>query len=187
VSEEVRSQMSKVQKWRWVALCGLAVLAAPAEDRTRRDFLTRVEEYVRVRAREDAALPRLWPGASADAITEHQHELAARIRARRTARQGEIFTPAVAAWFRRLIAITMQGAEARRIRQSLLEAEPVRIPLAVNQVYPEGVPLESTPPSLLVNLPPLPKAMDYRVVGRRLVLRDAEANLVVDFVPEALP
>ena len=56
----------------------------------------------------------------------------------------------------------------------------------VNDPYPHHVPLQSMPPSLLQSLPKLPKELDYRVVGRDSVLRDTEANLIVDFIPDAI-
>ena len=59
--------------------------------------------------------------------------------------------------------------------------------LQVNQSFPENVPLQSMPPTLLMNLPGLPKGLEYRLLGRELVLRDVDANLVVDYVANALP
>ncbi|HLY20154.1 MAG TPA: hypothetical protein VKR61_23160, partial [Bryobacteraceae bacterium] len=89
--------------------------------------------------------------------------------------------------FRRLIGLTLQ-AEAPRIRRSLHRAEPVQLhDLRVDRSYPEGVPLQSTPPTILLNLPKLPSELEYRVVGRALVLLDVEANLIVDYIPDALP
>ena len=73
------------------------------------------------------------------------------------------------------------------MRQSLRRSEPVAVPLRVNESYPESVPLQTTPPSLLRNLPKLPPELEYRVVGRALVLRDTGANLIVDLLPNALP
>jgi len=49
------------------------------------------------------------------------------------------------------------------------------------------VALQSTPPTLLLNLPELPKGLEYRILGRELVLRDTDANIVVDYIPNALP
>ena len=43
------------------------------------------------------------------------------------------------------------------------------------------------PPSILLNLPALPHELDYRIVGRTLVLRDVGANLMVDYIPGAIP
>jgi hypothetical protein len=81
----------------------------------------------------------------------------------------------------------MQGQDAGHIHQSLQHAEPVRVRLRINEAYPAGVPLQSTPPTLLMNLAPLPPEIDYRVVGNNLVLRDAKANLIIDFVVNAIP
>ena len=74
-----------------------------------------------------------------------------------------------------------------RIRASMQHAEPVNITLQINQSYPDNLPLQSTPPSLLLSLPELPKGLEYRLVGRELVLRDVDANIVVDYVANALP
>jgi hypothetical protein len=152
------------------------------------DFENRVKDYVKLRKQLEAGLPALKPTVSEAAIAHHERELAERIRAaRRSAVQGNIFTPEIAAEFRRLIGIAMQGQDASHIHQSLQHAEPVRVRLRVNEIYPAGVPLQSTPPTLLLNLPVLPPELDYRVVGNNLALRDAKANLIVDFIPNAIP
>jgi hypothetical protein len=50
----------------------------------------------------------------------------------------------------------------------------------VNQPYPANLPLVSVPAKLLAQLPMLPEELEYRLVDRRLLLRDRDANLVVD-------
>ena len=57
----------------------------------------------------------------------------------------------------------------------------------MNGIYPPKVPLQSTTPSLLANLPPLPKEIEYRIVNDDLVLHDITANIIVDFLPHAIP
>jgi len=81
----------------------------------------------------------------------------------------------------------MKGHNAARIERSLKSAEPVRLLPGVNAEYPQNVPLQSTPPSLLMNLPKLPPEVEYRVVGNALLLRDTGANLIVDFISSAVP
>jgi hypothetical protein len=49
------------------------------------------------------------------------------------------------------------------------------------------VPLPTMPPDLLAALPRLPPGLEYRFINRDLVLRDLDANLIIDFVPEAIP
>ena len=133
---------------------------------------------------------RLKPTKSAEAIEQYAARLGASHSRRRgaDAGQGDIFTPEISAEFRRLIGITMQGPDAaahprepaaRRARSHCGHARERRLPA--------GCPLQSTPPSLLLNLPPLPPELEYRVVGHDLVLRDVDANLIVDFIPMRSP
>lgn len=151
------------------------------------DFQKRVSEYVKMRKKLESGLPALKSTASQEKITHREHELAERIRkARHDAPQGSIFTPEIAAEFRRLVGMAMQGPGAVNIRQSLRRAEPVRLHLRVNAKYPARLPLQSTPPTLLLNLPALPPEVDYRVVGNNIILRDVRANLIIDFMSNAI-
>lgn len=43
------------------------------------------------------------------------------------------------------------------------------------------------PPTLLLNLPQLPKQVRYRFVGRNLLLVGRENGLIVDYLTGALP
>jgi hypothetical protein len=152
------------------------------------DFESRVKDYLKLRKQVEGNLKHLKPTVSQEAIAHHEREMAERIRkARRGAIQGAIFSPEIAAEFHRLIGLAMQGSDAGHIQQSLRHAEPVRMQLRINASYPADAPLQSTPPTLLMNLPPLPPELDYRVVGNSLVLRDAKANLILDFIPNAIP
>ena len=58
--------------------------------------------------------------------------------------------------------------------------------LKVNAMYPPDTPLPTTPPQVLMNLPKLPEQLEYRIVGKNLIIRDVEANIIVDFVPNAI-
>ena len=152
------------------------------------EFQKRVGEYVKLHKKVEGELPRLQPTDKPEIITAHQSELARRIRdARPGAKSSEIFTPEVSAEFRRLLSGAMSGPKAKRVHQSLRRAEPVRLPLQVGDPYPDNIPLQSTPPTLLLHLPKLPPELDYRVSGHNLVLRDVGANLIVDFIPDAVP
>jgi hypothetical protein len=126
---------------------------------------------------------------SAESLSAKRQELVAELRAARPdAKQGDLFTPQVADVFRRLLATTFAGPDGPRIRASLQRAEPLaKMHLKVNDTYPHGIPLQSTPPSLLQNFPTLPKGVEYRIVDHTLILRDSEANTVVDYLPDAIP
>ena len=59
--------------------------------------------------------------------------------------------------------------------------------LKINQPYPPDVALATVPPKLLAQLPMLPEELEYRLVDRRLLLRDRDANLIVDVLVGAEP
>ena len=153
------------------------------------DFQNRVAQYQKLHDKARSGLSKLKPTPSPEHIDKHERQLAHRIReAREHVSQGNIFTPEIAAEFKHFIAETMKGPEAVTIKQSLAGGEPVNLKeLKVNQSYPAGVPFQTTPPSLLMNLPKLPKGYQYRVVNKSLVLLDEEANLIVDFITNAIP
>lgn len=154
-----------------------------------KDFNKRAKGY----EDQEHALPaaKLKPTADISELERRRVALREAVQqARADAKQGDIFTPEAGDVFRLLLGKTMAGEHGAKIRASLAHAEPIApADLKVNAVYPNmhGQPLQSTPPSLLANLPLLPKGLEYRVAGRTLALRDTEANLVVDLLPDALP
>lgn len=149
------------------------------------DFQQRAKQYLDWREKTGK---NPSPGNSPQKIIAARRELANEVRVGRAgAKQGEVFTPEAADYFRRQIAATLSGPHGKRIRSSLRHSEPTEMELQINQSYPEKVALQSTPPSLLLNLPELPKGLEYRILGRELVLRDSDANVIVDYVPNALP
>lgn len=151
------------------------------------EFQRRVAEYVKLHKSIESQLGPAKPTASPEQIKQHERDLAGKIaQVRAGAKQGDIFSPEIAAEFRRLISMAKQGGNAHRIDSSLQHAEPVRVPLQINGKYPDGVPLQSTPPTLLINLPKLPPEVAYRLVGSNLAIVDVTANLVVDFMPDAM-
>lgn len=174
-----------------VLLLGTRLAASPQsavqDDAVVKDFESRVTAYVDLRKKEAGSAPR--PTNSPEKIVESQQDLATKIKVlRQDAKQGDIFTPEIADYFRRQISATLTGPHGRKIRASLRHAEPVHTASPkVNQTYPPGIPLQSTPPTLLSNLPALPKELEYRIVGHNLVLHDLAPNIIVDLVADAVP
>ena len=161
-----------------------------------KDFQQRVEHYIkfqrRIEKQTGAEQKRTNdPGT----INVKQDALADIIRARRlTAKQGDIFTPQIADEFRRLLNPEVKGRRGAEVKQELREdfgqegdeGKPKPVPLKVNEKYPEGTPLPTVPTNLLQALPTLPPDVEYRIIGKTLILRDVDANLIVDFVPHAI-
>jgi hypothetical protein len=149
-------------------------------------FEAKVKQYIDFRDRTVGRQQKTTD--SPGQILSNQKEMADKLRvARAGAKQGEIFISEVAQYFRTQIAASLAGSHGDQIRSSLKHAEPVKMELQINQSYPANQPLQSTPPTLLLNLPELPDGLEYRLMNRELVLRDTEVNLVVDSVPNALP
>jgi hypothetical protein len=165
----------------------------PRVNEEARDFKTftdRVQAYVKMQKGLEASLPTLKPNNDAAQIVEHQHALAGKIAvARRDARQGDIFTHEVTERFRKIIGRAFRGPEGRLARRTIRQDDPskVIVRLHVNDVFPEGIPLTTTPPTLLLKLPELPQELAYRIVGRDLTLIDTKARLIVDVIPNAIP
>jgi hypothetical protein len=153
-------------------------------------FSDRVQQYVKMQKNLEASLPTLKPTIDTEQIVEHQHALAGKIAdARRDAHQGDIFTHEVTERFRKIIHSEFHGPEGRAALQTIRQDDPskVSVRLHVNDVFPEGTPLTTTPPTLLLKLPELPQELSYRFVGRDLTLIDTKARLIVDLIPNAIP
>jgi hypothetical protein len=152
------------------------------------EFQTKAAAYVDIHREAEKELGAAKRRSTATQLAVHERKLAEKIRhLRGHSVQGEIFTPRIAAEIRRLTGAAVEGVRGVRVEKSLARAEPVRFKLVVNREYPQSVPLQSVPPTLLLYLPELQTELEYRIVGHTLILRDTGANLVVDFMPEAIP
>ena len=177
------------------AYFALAQVASPAGKSANQnsliiqDFDKKLDDYAKLRKRAQAELPDPKSETSAANVKQYQQSLAQNIRIERPrAKAGDIFTPSISQLFRELIATPIRGNSGGKVRASLRHAEPVHeLPLEVNQEYPQTAAMQSTPPTLLSNLPKLPPDLEYRIVGRGLILLDTKANLIVDLLPNALP
>jgi hypothetical protein len=155
-----------------------------------KEFLDRVQDYVKLHKTVEATLPPLKPKEELpEMIAAHQQALARKIRqARPNAKPHDIFTNASREALRRAIRSTFQGPEANHALATMQQGAPIKeVHLKVNEVYPDGVPHTTVPPTLLQKLPKLPDELEYRIVGRDLILLDVRANLVVDLLQEIVP
>jgi superfamily II DNA/RNA helicase len=161
----------------------------PQERKSLDDFVSDTKDYIS----KEHALPadKLKPTSDVAALDRERQALREALQQSRPgAKQGDLFSPPVADVFRKLLSRTLAGPDGAKIRASLQHAEPAATPkFAVNTPYPNGngQPIQSVPPTVLLNLPILPKGLEYCVSGKTLALRDTDANLVVDFLPDALP
>ena len=159
------------------------------------DFQKRVAAYVDVKKRVDKNTPDQKETKDPAHIETTQKLLASKIiNMRQGAQAGDIFTPEIRTKFRQLLIPHVQGTTGRETRQELSEdfeeggkeAGNPKAALRVNVEYPEGTPLATTPPNVLQALPRLAEGLEYRFVGKNLLLMDADANIVVDLMPNAI-
>ena len=177
-----------------VLLVGLVFGCAKEErvdptEATFAEFTKRIDDYVALRNRLADSVGQLDPTGTPAEITARSTRLAnAIIAARPNAKPGDIFTTEVAT----VIATLIKEEYSRRTppvietRGDAQEELPDFVP-QVDSLYPTTYPLATFPATLLPMLPRLPEQLEYRVVGRYLILRDVEANLIIDFMPNALP
>ena len=170
-------------------LLALSQNAATTEQpKTVAAFEDRVKEYVKLREKIEEAMPNLSKEAKPEEIEAHKKAFQEKVRAARAgAKQGDVFTPDIISHIRATIKREFKGKDLKDLRETVLEAETKGVPVRVNYPYPENKELVEMPPTLLLALPPLPKQMRYRYVGKHLLLVDRENGLIVDYMVNALP
>jgi hypothetical protein len=171
-------------------VCQLDVLQpAVLEERVLRTFEREVGHYVRLHRRLERTLPpeHLFDDPEDMSLaTDALH--AALVDARPNAQAGALFTPAVAdVLIRRLErAFTVMGLTADQAVLAMRHGYRALPELRVNDRV-EAVRHRRMWPALVAALPPLPDELQYRLVGRDLVVIDLHADLVVDILKDALP
>jgi hypothetical protein len=106
---------------------------------------------------------------------------AALIKQRPDAKEGDFFLKQYQPYLIRIIKRDFAKRSAAD-RKALVVELPKDVKLAVNMVYPTTLPLATFPANLLKALPELPKELEYRIVGRHLILRDVKGNVIVDLM-----
>jgi hypothetical protein len=151
------------------------------------DFKQRVDKYLELHKQLAKKTPRQKETNDPAEIKAAQQVLAETIQvARKDAKPGDIFTSEIRAKFRQLMHPELKGSDGRETKEIIKEDGPVAVPLKVNAHYPENAPLPTVPPNILARLPQLPEQLDYRIVDKHLILRDTVANIIVDFIPNAI-
>lgn len=126
--------------------------------------------------------------AAAQALRARQNTLATALstKLRASAKQGDIFAKPTADALRHQIAAAFDGPQMDLLLDDM--AEQLTTPAKQQQVrINERLDAPRVPPRLAALLPPLPKQLEYDFTDRTLVLRDIDADVVVDYLPDAFP
>jgi hypothetical protein len=146
------------------------------------DFKTRVDQYLALRKAAVKGAPSLKETTDPAKIKAAQDTMSAQIRAARPeAKHGDVFTPEITAKFRRLLSPELKGGDGHDVKEIIRDDAPTNVPIKVNAKYPDGAALPSVPANLLLNLPTLPKPLQFRIIGKHLILLDEDADVIVDY------
>jgi len=150
------------------------------------EFAKQLNGYMDLHKKEEGAVPDVKKGATPAEVMVFEKALAERIKAARaTAKQGDVLVPDAAQVLKKIFSDYYQRRSGREIR--LLFDEVPNFKPQVNMTYPPNLPKASFPPRLALAMPQLPEELEYRLVGDNLVLRDTEANLIIDYLPNIVP
>jgi hypothetical protein len=143
------------------------------------EFKKRVDAYLELRRAVTQKYPEVKETGNPAKIHEREVNLGKGIAmARANAKAGDVFGPVS----RQLLTMVENDWNSRSPadQKAILSELPKGLILKVNQPYPPNLPLATFPPKLLAQLPMLPEELEYRLLNRRLLLRDRDANLIVD-------
>ena len=148
------------------------------------DFNSRVLAYDELRRELEKGLRPLITTDNPAEIRKAVHSRAKKIRAARAdAREGDIFTPAISGSFKRALVEELD----RGTCEAILDDNPGEFKHRINGSYPPRLPLSTVPPNVLAVLPKLPDDLQYRFVGRHLVLIDGRSGVILDRIRFVIP
>lgn len=162
---------------------------APANERgvATKAFLDRINEYVTFHNNVEKMVPPLKETTDPHEISRREAALGdALINRRPDAKQGDFFVKEFQPYLIQLIKEDF-SKRAAVDRKALVVELPKGVKIEVNTKYPTTLPLATFPAKLLKVLPELPKELEYRIVGRHLILRDVTGNVIVDVMPNIIP
>jgi hypothetical protein len=175
-------------------LAGSSLLLAAGGQKSLADFEANLRQYMEIRKEAAKSVPGVKKKADPAAVIAREQALAAAIRkARPAARPGDIITPAAQKHFRSITMEEIRAPDGAPVKQTIKQGNPpadqegADVKLQINGKYPKSAPKSTMPPSLLARFPKLPEELQYRFVGRTLILLDVAANLIVDYAPEVGP
>lgn len=164
------------------------VALTAVEARAVMEFEARLKDYLALHQKLEATLPGVPKQATPEQVDKNQRALRALIKnARAGARPGEFFTPDMQAVVRRVLAAALAGPDGKGDEATIMDDNPAVANLNVNDRYPETIPFSTMPLQVLKTLPKLDEGLEYHFIGRRLVLFDTHASIILDFTENVLP
>jgi len=150
-------------------------------------FQNQIKAYMKVHNEAESKVPNLKRTDDPQEIADREAGLARAIQTLRAeAKVGEVFAPEYQPYFIKIVQDDFANRSAAD-RKALINELPKNMKVDINTVYPTTLALATFPAGLLRKLPDLPPELEYRLVGRSLILRDVKANLIVDILRDVVP
>jgi hypothetical protein len=151
------------------------------------DFAQRVDAYMKLRDEITKKIPEVKETGDPAKISGREKALGEAIaKARTNAKPLDIFGHDMVVHFKRILSADWKSRSPAD-RKALFNELPKGVTIGINQPYPTTLPLVSVPAKLLAELPMLPETLEYRLIDRHFLLRDRDANLVIDMLSGVLP
>ena len=172
-----------------LSLTSASTLQRPAaeESAAMKQFAVAIADYMALRGRLRGEVRGPVKDSSSIQLTDASDALAGAIeRSRRGAHAGSMFSKPVATIIKRRIADAVRTEHLSSVLADIDDGGTSGPSPKVHLRLPVTAQLATMPSSLLKVLPTLPKELEYRIVGRYLVLRDVDASLILDYIPLAV-
>jgi len=161
--------------------------SADSTDAALSEFAERLKAYLKLRDDLEHELEPLAPVPSSSQLQAPRKALVAAIRnARARARPGDLIPASVQELIRQAVHADWARRNPVDKRAALVEVPEGPLP-GINRDYPHHAAFATIPPLLLANLPRLPDNLQYRFFGRHMVVLDADAEIIIDYVRNTLP
>jgi hypothetical protein len=162
--------------------------SSPAEVAALKQFDDAVAKYMALRRSLRSEVAGPVKNSTSSQVTNASDALARAIeRARQDAHVGSMFNAQAAAIIKRRITDAVRSEKLTPVLADIDDEGKSGPAPKVHLRLPVSAQMATMPPSLLKVLPALPKELEYRVLGRYLVLRDVDASLILDYIPAAVP
>ena len=153
-----------------------------------KQFDDAIAEYMAMRHKLRSEVRGPVQNSSAAQLNDASDALAGAIeRARKGAKAGAIFGEPVAAVIKRRIADAVRTENLAAVLAHIDDEGAPSLAPKVHLRLPVSEQMATMPPSVLKVLPVVPKELEYRILGRYLILRDVDASLILDYIPLAVP
>ena len=165
-----------------------AAAGASAEAAGIKEFDEAIGKYMALRRKLRSEVTGPVKDSSSSQVTNASDALAGAIeRARQGAHVGAIFNAPVTTVIKRRIADAVRTEKLVSVLADIDDEGKAGVAPKVHLRLPVSAQMATMPASLLNVLPQLPKELEYRILGRYLVLRDVDASLILDYIPAAVP